>query len=479
MKTFPNISDSVKNISVFAVAAVCLWSAWFFSYPYFLRWLEGFNYFSTLPDFVTLNLDVPGKAFRYFAAFLLQFFTYPAAGALVLAFFPVLTVFSVWVVLRRIFKEGDSLLWVAFLVLPLSVSLQMGDLTLIPSLTWFCICAAVALTVYVFTSFRRVAIPLPGILTGRWLCLAFVALSVIVSVLIVCKGEQNRRYEEIAYLEYLGDNQEWDKIIESVSVQDAARNEYKRKYVLLALSEKGALADYAFAYGLSGSEDFLYDDSKEPLQQNFNMTFYRALGLTNAVVYHAYQQSLQSVTGLTSRSVRYLADAYLEAGDYVLAKKYMDIMRRSACQGKWLEERIPVLESIKGAEPEYKVTGERFLWGQFLPDMSALVERYPDNEKYSDYLLCALLADRHGMEFYEEFKKIAPLRFSSGERIPLIYQQALMMFIGNQPEELRKYAIDDAVMDSFIEFTRLLQTGRESYARRKYAGTYWSYLVSR
>jgi hypothetical protein len=65
------------------------------------------------------------------------------------------------------------------------------------------------------------------------------------------------------------------------------------------------------------------------------------------------------------------------------------------------------------------------------------------------------------------------------ERIPVIYQQALLMFIGHKPEELVKYNIDQPVMTAFMEYTDMLRKGMDSQARRKYAGTYWAYLTGR
>ena len=477
MKSTIRISDCAMKTLAFAAAAISLWAVWFFCYPYFLRWLEGFNFFSPLPDFSALNLDLPGKAFRYIASFLLQFFATPAAGAAIMALLPLTVILSAWCTIKRLFNEADSLLWLAFLPLPFAVNAQMGDITLVPSVTWAVISVLAALAVLMVTIFVKVRIPVPGFLCRKWLNLVIIAILLCTSAFTVWNGEQNRRYEELTSLEYHADHHEWDKILEEVSRTDAIRNDYKRRYILLALSEKGMLADHAFTYGLSGSGDFIFSDVKDPLQQNFNMAFFSRLGLANPVVYHAYQQSLQSVIGLTSRSLRYLADTYLEIGDYGLAKKYMDILDRSGCNRRWLESRKPLLESIRNSEPAYNTDGEKFPWGQFLQDMKNLSERHPQNRKYADYMLCSLLADRHGFEFYDAFQKLAPVLYS--ERIPAIYQQALLMFISQKPEELEKYKIDESIMTGFMEYTDMLRTGRDSQARSKYAGTYWAYLTRR
>ena len=246
--------------------------------------------------------------------------------------------------------------------------------------------------------------------------------------------------------------------------------------MLIALAQVGNLPDYAFRYGLSSSEDFLYYTYQEPFCLAFNVLFYRSLGLNNPAVYHLYQQTIHSYTGLNFDGLRTLTDIYLEQKDYDLARKYMDILSHSTLHGKWLEERIPVLESIKDEEPVSRITGEPFVLESFLTDLSYLTDKYPADHRFADYLLCGVLAERDGGTFLNIFNIVADTLYPDGEQIPVLYQEALLMIANKEPEILQKYKIDEEVMKRYSDFTDLRRNGNSAQAKRKYAGTYWTYV---
>ena len=193
-------------------------------------------------------------------------------------------------------------------------------------------------------------------------------------------------------------------------------------------------------------------------------------------MYCAYQQSLQSLPGISFDALRTLTDIYLDNRDYDLAKKYMDILDHSLTHGKWVKERLPKLEAIRDAEPLDRMTGEPFILEDFINDMSSLVSRYPDNARYADYLLCGLLADRDGGRFYDFFRFLAPRLYPEGNGIPHLYQEALLLIASQDPRILDIYHIDEEVWKRFTDFTGMMQNGKTAQAKKKYAGTYWTYV---
>ncbi|MBR5835921.1 MAG: hypothetical protein IKY66_07120 [Bacteroidales bacterium] len=462
---------------IYILFFVFLWAMWYFAYPYFLIWLEGFSCFSTVPDFTTIYFDLPEDIFRYMGAFLLQFYAHPVIGAAIQAMLPVLFVLCVSSVIRRLFKESEGMLWIAFAALPVYVHYQMSDLTLTRSLTILFAAVAVSLIVWLSALAGKPFRKVPEIIRNRYVSLVLLIVSAVTTFFVITdSGSMGREYEDIAHLEYLAENGEWNEILEIVSAQDAVRNEYKRKYVLLALVQTGKLPDYAFSYGLSSSEDFMFYTVQEPFCLAFNVLFYRSLGMNNPAVYHLYQQAIQSFPGMSFDVLRNLADIYLEQKDYDLARKYMDILAHSSCHGKWLKERLPVLESIRDEEPVSHITGAPFILESFLPDISSMVDRYPNDNRFSDYLLCGVLAEKDGNTFYNIFNIVANSLYSSGKQIPVLYQEALLLIASKEPDILNMYRIDEEVWKKFSDFTNLMSSGKTSQAKRKYAGTYWAYV---
>lgn len=456
---------------------VCLWIAWYVCYPYFLIWLEGYSFFTTLPDFVTIHFKLPDEISRYVGAFLLQFYAWPAVGAMIQALLPTLFLLCMLFIVRRLFKDHEGVMWLAYVPLPLFVYWQISDMTLARTLTMLASTMSAALALFIATLWKKPFGKLPGFLRHKITGAVFVALSLICSTgVVMTDGPLTHYHEEIAHLEYLGEQGQWNRILENVSVQDALNNEYKRKYALLALSETGQLTEHAFRYGLASSDDFLFHDVQEPYCLGFNELFYRSLGMNNPAIYSVYQQAVQSLPGLSFDTVRCLADIYLEQKDYVMAKKYIDILDHSTCHGKWVKAHRAGLEAIKGAVPEYRMGGKQFIMQSFLPDMSAMVDLYPHERKYADFLLCGILAEKDGKTFLNVLNVIASTLYPDGRNLPALYQEALLLNASQDSSVLQRYSIDEAVWKRFADFTELMRQGRTAQAKRKYAGTYWAYV---
>lgn len=459
------------------VSVIVLCVSWFVSYPYFLRWLEGYSFFTTLPDFVEIHYDLPGDLLKYAGAFLLQFYSSPFFGALIQALTAVLFVSCIWGCIKRLSADPESLMWVAFLPLPVFVYYQLSDLILARALTWLAISFAAMLVVIFLTIRKKQFLRLPKFINNTAISLVLsLILLTSASALLVRGNDNTKGYENVAYLEYLGKHQKWDRILQKVSRQESISNEYMRKYVLLALVNTGQLPEYAFSYGLSSSEDFIFSDIQEPFCLGFNVLFYNSLGMYNPAIYNTYQKSVQSTPGMSFDAMRYLADTYLGLGDYVMAKKYIDILSHSTCHGKWVEARLPKLEQLKGKEPVYPLGGPLFWMESFLPDISSMYDRYPMDGRFADLLLCGVLAEKDGKAFYNIFQVVSRYLYPDGGGIPELYQEALLLAASQNPEILNHYKIDDSVWKRFADFTAMMQKGQTAQAKRKYSESYWAYI---
>lgn len=466
----------MKKITIILLTFILLWAGWYFCYPYFLRWLEGFSFFTTLSDFAAVDLDMPKDIFKYIGMYLLQFYSIPAAGPALHALYPVLVVLCLYVIVRRLSDRTENLMWMAFLPLPVLVYCQLDDMKLVKIITVLSCAVLAMLVVCAITCRKKPFRSMPAFMHDKYLALVLIAVSMAASSAVIFKNDKlQRTIEDAAYLDYLTEHQEWDKILETVSTKESAKYDFKRSYVLLALSEKGMLSDYAFAYGLSASSDFVYDSPQDPFQCKFNSMFYRALGKNNPAAYNTYLYTLQTVSGPTFYWIRTLIDINIEHRNYVLAKKYMDILSHTSCHGKWIRERLPELEAIKDMEPEYPSSEERFFTEYFVKDISNMVIRNMSDKKYADYLLCCTLADKDFNDFLQALEVIAPSLYPDGT-IPRLYQEAVLLWAHQKPELLEMYNIDAEVTTRYNDFVSLISGGKGTQALRKYADTYWAYV---
>lgn len=465
----------MKKLIIILVFIV-LWAGWLIGFPYYLMWLEGISLFTTLPDFTSVHFHFPDDVFRYAGSFILQFYKNPAAAAAIHTAFPMLCILCWWAIVKRLFKNPDTLLWIVFLPLPAILYFLENDMDLGKSCMVVALSATLAAVAAVVSLFVKNKISLPDFMHKTWLSIAVPAVCTVLSLVFIYTGPINTHYDELAELEYLARKQKWDKVLEKVPPKEAKANLFKRKYALLALSETGRLAYDAFRYSLSGPDDFYFQKPVSPLTFNYNMLFYQHLGMENPLIMLAYQQETLSKTGLSFGAARTMADAYIRLKDYDLAKKYIDILSHSTCHHRWVRERISQLEAIRDVEPEYPQVGPRFIMQDFFVNMSSMVSRYPEDRKIADYLLCGVLAQKDGNKFYEAFSIIAEEQYPDGKGLPRLYQEALCPISKHVDGLLQKYHIDDEVWEKFVDFNNLMNSGKSHIAKRRYADTYWAYV---
>ena len=456
---------------------IVLWAVWYFNFYYSLLWLEGYSYFTTLPDLTGILALMPDDIFKYMGAYLLQFFYNPLWGAAIQAGFATWIMLCTGIAIIRLFRNPQGLLWLAFLPVPAFIINQFWDLSLERSVIWCLSAGLIALIVCLLTLKIRLTLPemkwMRHPATMVLMPLIAIGLSIF---LLTTYDTRNKNQEVIGKLEYYGEHGEWGKILELVSPQDAQRNELKRRYALLALSETGRLSSQMFRYGITNPEDFLFYDREEPFCRNFNALFYRSINLPNEVIHQCYQQGVQSSFGFSFTILRRMADTYIELKDYTLAKKYIDILSHSSYQDEWIKSRMPSLEAIRNEKPEYTMKDVPFTIGTFLETVSSMVDRYTNERKYADLLLCGILADKNGNNFYPVFQIIAKRFFANGEKIPHYYEEALLLIAEQEKEILTKYQISRESREHYVDFMNLVQQGRTNAAKRKYPDTFWAHI---
>lgn len=463
-------------VSLFLVLLIIFWSVWYLAFRHYIVWLEGFSFFSTLPDFSALYRGIPEGLPGYIGAFLHQFYSMPVVGAAIQAFFTIWPTICVGIILMRLFKEPFRLMWLAFIPMLYIARRQFWDLLMFKVVIYSMVSTGLMLLTVAVTCFRRPSWGLPDFMRNKYMTLLLIVLLVANSVFVIVALEpRNREFEERARLEYLGERGQWDKILKIVQPRDAKEDEFKRGYALLALSQKGILADYAFRYGLSSSEDFIFRDAIEPVKLNFNALFYQCHDMYNASIHQAYQLGVQSVAGVSFSSLRRLADIYLELGDHELAKKYIEVLSHSTCHRKWVHERMARLESIRSSRPLYGAPLNEARIADFTHTVSSMVDRDRGSRTYADLLLCGLLADEEGDKFKGIFSYIAPYQYSQGKAIPRLYEEALILISMVDPHVLDNYVISEDTRSRFADYVRLMNAGQGNQALRKHADTYWAY----
>lgn len=464
---------TTKHINKLAIAVavlffLVLWGVWYSFYYYTLCWQEGFAFFSTLSDFTDIQVNLPEDIFKYIGAYILQFFRNPLYGAAIQAGFAAFIVACIGISIKDI-----RLLWMAFIPIPILVAGQYADIMLERSVLWCSVALLIAI-VWGGIHWMKFKMPIPKWLRSPILMFGVPMITLGVSIYLLLDRE-NEYQEKICQIDYCANRQEWPEVLQLIPPQEAKKDDLKLRYALLALSETGQLADRAFGYGIQDYSQFLFYGSEDPFSRNFNALFYQALGLSNEVIHQCYQQSLTSPFGFNFKSLRMLVDTCLETGDYILAKKYLEVLRHSSFHQEWIEDRMEKMGNIK-KEDKPVIKEEIPFVGNFLETITSLVNQDQTNKKQMDLCLCAILTTRNAEYFHQAFQIAGPIFYANGKRIPRHYEEALLLIALRDKNILSQYNISQESKARFADFMQLYQNGRINAAKAKYPESYWSFV---
>ncbi len=460
-----------------AVSVPFLFLFWLLAYRNTMWWMEGMSFFSTLPDFAVLQARLPAGAVKYAAAYLLQFYHSPVAGALLQTLYAWIVMVCADVVVWRLVRRAD-LSWLSFVPVGIFVAIQCRYRTVDGALVW-CLAAIAAAVASVCLS-RRTENYVIG--RGLW------RRAVVVPLLLLAAGagvslsiRENRVRERVHRTERLAEDRNWDRILEIVKPEVSAVDPVRRRYALLALAEKGTLAENFLRYGVKDSEDFFFAGSSDIVGCNFNALLARSLGLENETVHQSFQLNSLSPLGYSFRSMRRITDAFLRDGNIPLAEKYMRILLHSSCHKSWVESRVGSMIDLMQNPVERDrdniltcATNDEPL----LMDMACLYDARPDNGMCADILLCGLLASRQMDKFALLFPRVYASAFPDRDVLPRYYEEALLVLSRQNPDILKRYSVSGFRREAFDKFAELMDAGRYDDARAAYPDSFWSYLYA-
>lgn len=381
------------NVTITAIFVFVLWN---WGYPFYMYYLEGNSYFSTAPDFANIQLSMPGDYDKYIGAFLLQFFRFGVANAVIQSLFATIVMACSTLIIKQIFGN-ERLLWLAAIPTSIFISGQFADESLARSVDW----AAVMLILAVLAGLvrRRVPLKLDGSIRALW---GYVLVVVLVggACLKLATKDENRAKEKDCYLYYLCENGQWHKVLDIVTADGEHDTSMRQHIGLLAAAQLGQLEAYLDFFNARDESSFMYTTDGYQSEMYFNMLFFRYLEIDNLVIQNAYQAATQSRDGMTFRCLRALAEAYTRLGERELAERYIKLLEFSSCHDSWAKKQRELLATAPAPGRE---TDDDALWGSkgFNTEVAHLIDRHPDNKLLYVYLLANLKLHNEVTRYYQ------------------------------------------------------------------------------
>jgi len=218
-------------------------------------------------------------------------------------------------------------------------------------------------------------------------------------------------YENLMQLEKLVFKQDWDAVIKQHD-KYSSTNVIGQYYYNLALSEKGQLCDRMFF----GGQDFgpvsltLPRDNEQSYRAVY---FYYTIGLIGEAHHLSYELMVQH--GYTSENIKMLIKTELINGNYKIAKRYINVLKKTLHYKNWAEkyERMLFNPAVIISDPEL---GEKisllpkedfFITTDDAKNVDLFLKENPDNKRAFEYKIARLLLEKDILAVIDEIKKMS------------------------------------------------------------------------
>lgn len=464
---------------------IAVWLFWWLRHPEYLCYHEQNQLFEWTAAYFVADARVAGGLADYVGEFVVQFFFVPWLGALLVGvLFAAMQVAS-WRCIASYAEGGVGRRWLALsLVPPVLITLVMGDMDVLLSfpvavtaalgaaalanrcrLAWW---ADVLVVVALFwavgggCTWLYLALRIGfGLSRGarRWAVLALVPWMAVVEV-VACRtllsqyplrdvvlGINYHRVPEqqpfrtigfradivnILKFNMLVRSEDWDGVL-TLARQRQVPNEFTSNSVNLALGMKRQLADRMFTFYQTGAGSLICPLVRNSLSMYPSMEALWRLGLVNEALRYAFdlQESILR-DKMSGRLTQRIAECYIVNGQYDIAQKHLDILRRTLFYREWAIEKDRILgnEAAIANDPDLAQarrfrfrTDQIFSYDEKEKILGLLFSENHDNRLALDYFMCDMLLKGKRQEFQKYMVWVQ--QYGGYATMPRGYQDAL------------------------------------------------------
>ena len=268
-----------------------------------------------------------------------------------------------------------------------------------------------------------------NLLNKRLFSFMSIILAFGVSIILLFKI-YNPQTARVVELERLIFGEKWD---EAVKYQEKkpSRNLIGEYFYNIALSESNQLCDGLFFTDQDfGASSLVLPWGDEHL--NRGAYFYYTIGLANEAHRWAYEEMV--VYGYRPQNIKLLAKTSLINGDFRMARKYIDILKRTiyyrelAKKLETMADNPTLISSDPELGPKLKINPKSSFFIQFNEpqnNLPLLLESQPDNKRAFEYYLAGLLLTKNVEVAMNNISKMKDAGYS---RIPRGIEEAILIY---------------------------------------------------
>jgi hypothetical protein len=316
---------------------------------------------------------------------------------------------------------------------------------------------------------------------------SFLSVAVIsaatVFLLFRIYNPQTARVVEVERLLFAG---KWDEAIRRQE-KKPARNLISQYFYNIALSETDQLCDRLFL----GRQDFGFGSLVLPWGDEHldrGAYFYYSIGLINEAQRWAYEEMV--VYGYRPQNIIMLAKTSLINGDYRVARKYINILKRTIYYRDRAEKYEQMIENpgLITSDPELggklKLLPKSNFFIKFNEpqnNLPLILESQPDNRKAFEYYIAGLLLTKNVEAVVDNIKKLKPMGYT---KIPRYIEEAALIYYNSTKivPDLGGLTLSDETQSRFSRYFTAFIAARNNPATGKakmeqgFGNTFWYYF---
>lgn len=297
----------------------------------------------------------------------------------------------------------------------------------------------------------------------------------------------NTSAEYVKQFDYHVRRQQWEEVIK-LAENKLPKNAFAVNYLNLALAKTGQLGDRLFHFDQYGGEGFFLNYKREFLSALFGNEAYYHIGLVNVSQQFIFESMEASPDHRkTIRSLQRLTETNLINGDYEVARKYLNYLKKTLFYRKWAQNVESYLYSEEriNAHPDWgekrKIRPKQnyfFSYEDLDTILLALLQENPQNKTAVDYLLSLHLIAKDLDGFLKHLHYAKKVGY---ERVPTAWQEAVLFFLGMRsqtPEKEAPFPLDPEVVKRLKIYADVYTSYPDAELRLKknFGNTFWYYL---
>lgn len=296
----------------------------------------------------------------------------------------------------------------------------------------------------------------------------------------------NPKAEYIKKLDYHVRHNNWEEII-SLCENRLPRNAFAVNYLNLALAKTNQLGERLFHFEQIGPVGLFLPYEREQLSAMIGNETYYHIGLVNVSQQYIFEAT-EAMPDLrkSTRSLQRLTDVAIINGDYELANKYIQLLKKTFFYKDWAEQAEDYLynESKINNHPDW---GEKrrlrpiqdyfFSVENMDQILLALLRDHPDHKMAFEYLMSYYLVRKD----IESFMKYVHLGHEMNYKyLPVAFQEAVLYVLGLKSQEAveqSNFPIEERTKNRLYEYVDIYTRypNAQKLLEKEFSDSFWYY----